>query len=221
VGQAIGQNLPVAVGVALSPFPVIAMVLMQTTPRARTNGPAFLAGWLLGLAVVGTVVLLAAAASGAGADGRWASWLKVLLGVLLLRLAVRQVHGRLPPGDHVQVPRWMGAVDRFTPAQSVFTGATLTAADPKNLLLAIGAAATITQAGIPGVPQAIAYAVFVVIGTVGVAAPVVLHVARRKRSAAALILLDDWMGRHNAAIVSVLCLVIGVQLIGDEIGALT
>ena len=33
--------------------------------------------------------------------------------------------------------------------------------------------------------------------------------------------LKDWMGEHNAVIMSVLCLVIGVKLIGDAISGLT
>ena len=44
MGEAIGQSLPLAIGVALSPVPIIAVVLMLTTPRARANGPAFLLG---------------------------------------------------------------------------------------------------------------------------------------------------------------------------------
>ena len=66
VGEAIGQVLSFGVGVALSPIPIIGVVLMLGTPRARANGPAFIAGWIFGLAVVGTIVLLAA--SGAGAS---------------------------------------------------------------------------------------------------------------------------------------------------------
>ena len=53
MGEAIGQSLPLAVGVALSPVPIIAVVLMLTTPRARVNGPAFVLGWLVGLGIVG------------------------------------------------------------------------------------------------------------------------------------------------------------------------
>jgi hypothetical protein len=41
VGQAIGGSLALAVGVALSPVPIIAVVLMLTTRRARVNGPLF------------------------------------------------------------------------------------------------------------------------------------------------------------------------------------
>ena len=59
MGQAIGGSLALAVGVALSPVPIIAVVLMLTTRRARVNGPLFVLGWLAGLAVVGAIVLIA------------------------------------------------------------------------------------------------------------------------------------------------------------------
>lgn len=45
MGQAIGGTLALAIGVALSPIPIIAVVLMLTTARARINGLAFVAGW--------------------------------------------------------------------------------------------------------------------------------------------------------------------------------
>jgi len=60
MGDAIGQMLPFAVGVLLSPMPVVALVLMLVTPKAKANGLAFLLGWVLGLAVVGGLVLLIA-----------------------------------------------------------------------------------------------------------------------------------------------------------------
>jgi hypothetical protein len=93
MGDAIGAVLPLAIGVALSPLPVIAVVLMLTTGRARVNGPAFVLCWLGGLAVVGAVVLLISGGAGASASGgpaTWVSWVKVLLGVLLVLVAVRQ-----------------------------------------------------------------------------------------------------------------------------------
>jgi Sap, sulfolipid-1-addressing protein len=47
MGQAIGGSLPLAVGIALSPIPIIAVVLMLTSRRAKVNGPAFVLGWLV------------------------------------------------------------------------------------------------------------------------------------------------------------------------------
>jgi hypothetical protein len=57
-----------AVGIALSPLPIIAVGLILTTPKARSNGPAFILGWLLGLGVVGALVLVIGTSS-ASSDG--------------------------------------------------------------------------------------------------------------------------------------------------------
>ena len=223
MGEAVGQSLPLAVGVALSPVPIIAVVLMLTTPRARANGPAFVVGWLVGLGVVGTVVLALAGPGGASEAGQpatWVSWLKLVLGLGLLLVAVRQFRGRPQEGEVARLPRWMGAIDRLGPGQALGGGAVLAGANPKNLLLAVGAAAAIAQTGIPGGQQATAYAVFAVIGTLGVGAPVGLYFTRGKRSAELLGRMKDWMGHNNAAIMAVLCLVIGMKLLGDAVGGL-
>jgi hypothetical protein len=170
MGEAVGQSLPLAIGVALSPVPIIAVVLMLTTPRAPANGPAFVLGWLLGLGVVGGLVLALAGSGATGDQGQpaaWVSWLKLLLGLLLLLVAVRQFRGRPHEGEEAPLPKWMGAIDRFTPPQALGGGAALAGANPKNLLLAVGGAAAIAQTGIAGGQQAIAYAVFAVVGTLG------------------------------------------------------
>ena len=101
MGQAIGQVLSFGVGVAISPVPIIAVVLMLATPKGRVNGPAFLLGWVAGLAVLGTIVLLVASGASASKQGTPATWvsiLKIVLGALLWLLAVRQWRGR-PHGD--------------------------------------------------------------------------------------------------------------------------
>src|SRR5690349_10271767 len=84
MNEAIGQVLSFGVGVAVSPLPIVAVVLMLATPRARTNGPAFLLGWIVGLGLVGTIVLLASSGADASEDGAPATWvgvLKLVLGV--------------------------------------------------------------------------------------------------------------------------------------------
>src|SRR6185436_1746651 len=50
-GPGIGDFLPSAVGVAISPLPIVAVVLMLVTPRGRVNGPMFVVGWWVGLAI--------------------------------------------------------------------------------------------------------------------------------------------------------------------------
>jgi threonine/homoserine/homoserine lactone efflux protein len=218
--EAIGAILPLAVGVALSPVPIIAVVLMLSTPGGRTNGLAFLGGWIVGLAVVGTIVLLAS--SGAGATDQsqpasWVGWLMLVLGLLLLLVALRTWRGR-PRGDaKPALPSWMKTIDTFTAARSLAMGVALAAINPKNLLLTVAAGAAIAQTGIPAGQQAVALAVFVVIGTLGLGVPIGISYAMGDRSREILSGLRDWMSRHNAAIMTVLLLVIGAKLIGDGI----
>jgi threonine/homoserine/homoserine lactone efflux protein len=224
MGQAIGQILPLAVGVAISPVPIIGVVLMLAGPRARANGPAFLVGWIVGLAVLGTVMLLissGASASSSGQPAHWVSWLKIALGVLLLGLAVRQWRGRPKGDEEATLPKWMAAIDGFKTGKALGMGAVLAAINPKNALLTIAAAAAIAQTGISTGAQAGALAVFVVLASVGVVTPLGVYFLMGDRAAKILDELKDWMARNNTAIMAVIVLVIGVKLIGDGITGLS
>jgi threonine/homoserine/homoserine lactone efflux protein len=223
MADAIGQVLSLGVGVALSPIPIIAVVLMLGTPRGRVNGPAFVLGWILGLGLVGAIVLVAAGGADASGDDEPATWVNVLeivLGVLLALVAVRQWRARPRAGEEARLPKWMRTIDSFTPGRSAGIAVALSAVNPKNLLLTVGAAAAIAQTGAETGGQAIALAVFVLVGTLGPGAPVALYFALGDRARGLLEDLRAWMGAHNAAIMAVLCVVIGAKLIGDGISGL-
>ena len=61
---------------------------------------------------------------------------------------------------------------------------------------------------------------FILIGTLGTAFPVAIYFALGERARRPLDDLKAWMAANNAAIMAVLCLVIGVKLIGDGISGL-
>jgi threonine/homoserine/homoserine lactone efflux protein len=223
VGEAIGAVLPLAVGVALSPIPIIAVVLMLATPRGRANGISFVLGWIVGLAVAGTVVLLISGGAGADADNAPATWVDVVelvLGLGLVGLAALQWHRRPRAGAEAALPAWMTTIDTFTPVKSAGLGVALSALNPKNLLITVGAAAAIAQTGADPGGEAVALAVFVVLGTVGPAVPLGIYLGLGARSTTALGSLRRWMAAHNTAIMSVLLVVIGAKLIGDGVSAL-
>jgi threonine/homoserine/homoserine lactone efflux protein len=199
-------------------------VLMLGTPRARTNGPAFVLGWVAGLAVAGTVILLVSSGADASDDGDPADWvgvLKLVLGLLLLLVAARTWKVRPRGGTEAELPKWMETIDGFTAPRSVGFGALLSGVNPKNLLLTVGAAAAIAQTGISAGEQAVALAVFVVVGTLGPGIPVAIYFAMGERAERLLASLKEWMAAHNAAIMAVLCLIIAAKLIGDGVSGLS
>ena len=219
VGDAIGQILAFAVGIAISPFPIIGVILMLATPRARVNGPAFLFGWVAGLTIAGTAILVIA--GGAGADesgsGGWADVVKLVLGIALLLLAAKSWRSRPAPGTEAEMPGWMRSVDHFTATRSASLGVALAAINPKNLILLAGGATAIAQTGAAVGSQAAALAVFIAVATIGTAIPVVLYFTLGERSGPMLADLRARMSQGNAVIMAVLCLVIGAKLIGDAI----
>ena len=223
MADAISHSLAMAVGVAISPIPVIAAVLMLATPLARGNGTSFLLGWLLGLAIVGTTVLVIAKPAGDGAVGglqTWVSWIETAAAALLLGVAVRQFRARPPRGQEATLPTWIGVVDGIRPTMALGLGALLAGLNPKNLLLVVAGAVAITETGIPAGQQAAAYTVFAFVGSLGVAVPLVIYLATGDRAPETLARLKRWLGLHNNVITSGLCLVVAAKLVSDAVPAL-
>ena len=216
--QAIGQVLPLAIAAAISPIPIIGVVLMLVTPRARSNSLMFVVGWLVGLAVVGTIgltVASAASASDNGSPSSGADTFQIVLGALLLIFALRQWRKRPKAGSEQEMPKWMSTVDHFTPLKAAAMGVVLSAVNPKNLLLTLAAATSIASTNISGADQVVAFVIYALIATIGVAAPVVVYFTMGKRAAPILDNLKTWLAHNNAAIMAVLFLVIGAKVLGQ------
>ncbi len=135
---AFGQALPEAVGIAISPVPIVLVILMLVSARAKVNGPAFTAGWMAGvLAVAGAAFLLAdvsdAATDPDASDGVAVS--KLVFGVVFFALAHKQWKRRPKPGEEPPTPKLFAAVDTMGGAKAGGLGFVACVANPKNLPL--------------------------------------------------------------------------------------
>jgi hypothetical protein len=135
MGQGISEVLTFAIGVAISPVPIIAVILMLFSRRAKVNGLAFLVGWVLALAAVSTVVYVVAhdgnvATSSTASDS--VSWGKIVLGVALLALARRNWGKRPAPGEEPAMPKWMAGVDRCPPPKPSGSGSCWPGSTPRT-----------------------------------------------------------------------------------------
>lgn len=224
MGQAIAEVLPFAVGVAVVPIPVIAVILMLFSARARVNGPVFVFGWVAGLAAAFVVVYGIADAVGAGTDERASdgvSWLSIVLGVALLLLALRTWRTRPGPDVTTEPPRWMAGIDGLQPGKALGLGALLAAANPKNLILILGAAAGLAQLGVSTGDALWGLVAFVVVGSLSVATPVVYYLVGGAGARSSLEDLKAWLGLHDEAIMAVLFVVFGVVLLSQGLAPLT
>lgn len=220
MAQALGDILPLAMGIAISPLAIIAVILMLITPRARANGVSFLLGWMVGLAAVSTVVLIVSESLGVTSSSHERSWvglIKLVLGLILLVLAGLEFRRRPKPGQDPPTPRWMKELDRTTPPRALGLSFILSSVSPKTFVLGAVAALAVAQRSLSAADQALAVVVLVVIGSLGILAPVAVYLARGRKAGERLQDWKVWLVAHDAAVACALLLVFGALLIGKGI----
>ena len=218
----IGDILPLALGVAISPIPIIAAILMLLSPRAKGTSVGFMIGWLLGIVVAVVVLTLLASIipeQDPDASRPVGGTIKLLLGAGLLLLAVRQWRARPGPGEEPTLPKWMTAIDTMTAGRGFVLGFLLSAVNPKNLLMAVSAGLIIGTGGLAAGEIVVAILVFTIIAGCSVAIPVIAYLIASTRMAAPLESLRGWLVHNNATVMAVLLLVIGVVVIGKGLGS--
>jgi Na+/melibiose symporter-like transporter len=222
LGAALGDLLPAALGVAISPVPIIATVLMLLSARARQTAPTFAIGWMAGITVVMVIVLLVAGPDGVdtGSSATGTAWINLALGLLFLLLAAGQFRKRPRPGVETQRPKWMATLDRTSPAVALGLGALLSGLNPKNLALSVTGAVAIASNDLSSSQTVVCVVVFVVIGSLLVAGPVVAFLVAGQRMARPLGVLKEFMQDHNTAIMVVLLGVLGLSSLGKGVGGL-
>lgn len=218
MGDAVAGSLSFAIGVAISPVPIAAVIVMLFTPKARTNAPAFLIGWIVGILAVGFIVMLV---PGLGPDGGEPSTTtgitKGVLGLLLLLVASLAWRKRPGPNEVASPPKWMDSVDGFGIGKSFGMGILLSGVNPKNLLLVAAGAASIAATGLSGGEKAAAFLVFALIAASSVAVPVIGYLIVGERADETFANAKDWLIQNNSVVMAVLLLVFGVSLLGDAL----
>lgn len=215
MGTVLGAVIPLAAGIVISPVPVIAVILLLLSPKARRTSVGFLVGWVGGVTTTVSVFTIVAAAVGVDQAG-WSVGVAIIetaLGVVLLLAAVLRWRSHSRVAAELVLPQWMAAIDTMNVAQGLLLGFSFSALNPKNLLLGIAAGVAIGSAQRSTAQSALAIVLFVLIASALVATLVITYLAASARMAAPLTALRGWLVRHNAAVTAILLLVFGLVFI--------
>lgn len=220
--SAIGATLPAAVAIAVSPVPIIAVILMLMSPLAIRLGSAFLCGWSAGILLVTSVFAVAADSvpSGGTDDSQPVlGGVQLVLGTALLLLGWRQWRSRPAPGESATLPAWMTKIDGMTVPAATGLGFVLAALNPKNLLVAAAAGASIGSEGLQPGELAVVLVVFSALAAASVLTPVTLAALAPRTAAGVLAAIRLWLTENNPVIMMVLFLVLGANVLGNGIGS--
>jgi threonine/homoserine/homoserine lactone efflux protein len=149
------------------------------------------------------------------------SWAQIVFGVLFLLLAARSWRNRPEPGTGTEMPKWMAGIDSFAPGKALGLGLLLAGANPKNLLLEIGAGSALAVIAPSTSEAVVSLIVFVIVGSLTIAGPVVFYLGGGDRAKSPLDSAKGWLVVHNDAVMTVLFLVFGVDLVAKGISPLS
>jgi threonine/homoserine/homoserine lactone efflux protein len=205
----------IGLAVAVDPLPLTAFLVVLPSARGARKGAAFVLGWLVSLAIVVTVTVLATGGDPpkpATAPSLAALAVKIVLGVVLVRIAVQHIRARRRPKPPKKPPRWQAQVDSMSPWFALALAPTL---QPWVL---IGAGASIVvEAKLSSWASFLALGLYCVLASSSYLAMEIHAVVRPGQSQALQVRCRTWIDSHIDQAIIVGCLIIGIWFIGDSL----
>lgn len=205
--------------VAISVVPVVAMILILLSRRAKANSLALLLGWVAGLSAVTVAVYIFAA----GADlkpqdslSTVSSIIGLALGVFFLGVAAFYWFRRPGEGEEPRMPAWLSLIDRLKPVTSFIVGVVFGVFNMKNLPLTMMAAVTVARGHLGVAGTVLAFTVYITVASAGLIVPAAVYLVAGERASEPLESVKAWLIRNNATVMMVVFLFLAVLLIGKS-----
>ncbi|HEX6887948.1 MAG TPA: GAP family protein [Candidatus Nanopelagicales bacterium] len=182
--------LLMALALAAQPWSVLAGIILVTTRGGLAKELAYVVGWVAALSVVMAVTIAMAPDAPKAGGSTLTAGAEIVLGLAvgtLLLLRWRRTTGSAP-----ESPEWMGRLDSMPWILALALGAFL-----PNYVVVVAAATQMLQVGLSGGALVAAGAVFVIVASLGVAAPLGVLAVRRDRAPDVYARWRDWILGHN------------------------
>jgi Sap, sulfolipid-1-addressing protein len=207
----------ILIGLAISfdPIPLTAYLVLLPSKRGVVKGAAFIFGWLVSLAIVVSVTVLATGNNPPKpqtAPTLAALAVKIAIGVALVYIAVRQRRKMGQPKKPKKPPKWQTGVDNMSPWYAMGIAPLV---QPWGLIAA--GAATVVQAKVDSFESFLALFFFCVIATGSYLALELYAGFRPEQSQAFMGQIRNWIDTHTDQVIIIGSLALGFWLIGNSI----
>lgn len=207
--------LLLAIALAIQPWSVLAAVLLVTSRQGVRKEVAYVLGWLLALSAVAiaTVVLYPAKPKPTSTSAALSA-IDLGAGVVLTVWAIVRWRRPVKPTSSEQ-PKWMSRIDTMSPALAMILGAFL-----PNYVLVAAAVTNVLELGLSQTSAALVIFGWVVIASLGVAAPLFVLLARPDSAAAIYAGWRAWLVANGQRVLVAVVGVIGVVLAAKGLAGL-
>jgi len=205
----------IGLAVALDPLPLTAFLVVLPSRRGVRKGAAYVFGWLVSLAAVVTITVLATGNNPhkpSTAPSLAALAVKIVLGAALVWIAVRHIRARGRPKPPKKPPKWQEHVDSMSP----WFALGLAPALQPWVLIGAGAA-TVVEAKLSSWESFLALFLYCVLASSSYLAMEIYAIVRPAQSQALLRRARTWIDSHTDQVIIAGSLIIGFWLIADSI----
>jgi threonine/homoserine/homoserine lactone efflux protein len=205
----------IGVAIALDPLPLTAFLVVLPSKRGVRKGAAFVIGWLVSLAIVVTVTVLATGNNPPQpntAPSLASLAVKIALGVVLVVIAVRHIRARNKPKPPKKPPKWQEHVDSMSPWFALALAPTL-----QPWVLIGAGAATVVEAKVSSWESFLALILYCVLASSSYLAMEIYAGLRPHKCQALLARLRSWIDAHSDQVIILGSLILGLYLIAKDI----
>ena len=205
----------IGLAVTLDPLPLTAFLVVLPSERGTRKGAAFVFGWLVSLAIVVTITVVATGNNPpkpSTAPSLAALAVKIALGAVLVVIAVRRIRARGRPKPPKKPPKWQAHVDNMSPWFALGLAPTL-----QPWLLIGAGAATVVEAKLSSWESFLVLFLYCVLASASYLAMETYALYRPDQSQALLARFQTWINTHTDQFVTAGSLIIGLWLVANSI----
>ena len=205
----------IGLAVALDPLPLTPFLIVLPSKHGTVKGAAFVFGWLVSLAAVVTITLLATGNNPpepTTVPSLASLAIKIALGLVLVRIAIRHIRARGQPKPPKKPPKWQEHVDNMSPWFAMILAPTL-----QPWVLIGAGVATVVEAKLAGWQSFLALFLYCVLASSSYLALEIYAVVRPANSQALLARFRAWIDAHTDQAIIAGSLLIGLWLVANSI----
>lgn len=210
ISEALRLSLPLAVAIAASPAAIVAMIILLVSRRAMRNAYAYLAGWFLGLFLVGIIFLHQPALyDSRGEPSLVLGWLRSSLGAVIFIAGLFILGKFLKRQDREKPPKWAHKVDTIGFLNALAIGFFFAVPNVKNASMVSTGAASIGSVGLIATQELGVLVLFCLLASIGVMLPPFIYLLFRGKAEFIFQKMKLWLIKYGSLILGVICISFG------------
>lgn len=217
--SAVSAILSPAVGILISPFPIVGLILILLSNKARINSIFYTLGWIIGNIVIFLIGLfvMGSAVNTSGDQSMLVKIVLIVLGVLLILLGAHDFTKRPKKGEKADTPKWFAKMSNIKPGGAMIFAFLLSAVNPKNMLLSLTAGVSVGTLNLVGGQETMAIILFGIIACCSIYIPTIAFLIAGVRLNNVLDSTRKWLIQNNSLIMALLFLFIGLSVISKAL----